>query len=108
MDTIEEKCVALLHDVLEDSDCTASIFQSEGLPSDVINGVVTLTKPIGMPYMGYIENIARQPNKTPRKVKMADLRDNMNVLRLGSISGKDVKRLEKYHKAYMYLNYIGD
>ena len=52
-------------------------------------------------YDAYIYEVAKNP--IARKVKMADIVDNINVLRLDSVEEKDLQRIKKYHLAYNYL-----
>jgi len=33
------------------------------------------------------------------RVKLLDIEDNMDVTRLGELTGKDLERLQKYHAA---------
>lgn len=100
MDTDIERCVALLHDVVEDSDvpleCLAKWF-----PDEVINAVDHLTHKDGVPYMDYIDRVAR--NQLASKVKLADLRDNMRVERIPKMTDNAFRRLQKYHKAIQRL-----
>jgi (p)ppGpp synthase/HD superfamily hydrolase len=67
--------VGLLHDVLEDTDLTADDLVASGVPSQVVEAVVVLTKRPDEPYDRYIERIAG--NELARRVKLADLRDNL-------------------------------
>lgn len=101
METIEEKTVALLHDVVEDSDYTADYLKSEGIPSNIVDAVLALTKNEGEDYESFIERVLT--NKLAIKVKIADIEDNINVLRLKSISNTDLQRVEKYHRSWQKL-----
>ena len=97
--------IALLHDVLEDStDITPKdIYNTFG--EDILNTIRTLTHLRGEDYIDYIVRIRKDPNAV--KVKLADLKDNMNILRLTLIKAKDAARLNKYKKykdAYKILN----
>ncbi|KKL14997.1 hypothetical protein LCGC14_2510050, partial [marine sediment metagenome] len=97
---------ALLHDVLEDSTIitTEDIHHSFG--EGVLNTVLTLTRIKNEDYFDYIAriNVDADANADAVKVKLADLRDNMNVLRLRHITDKDIARLNKYAAAYKLLN----
>lgn len=55
-------------------------------------------------YETYIYEVTKNP--IARKVKLADIEDNINVLRLSLIEDKDLQRIKKYHKAYNYLKKI--
>lgn len=93
--------VALLHDLLEDCPEWNAEVLRHFFNEDIVRDVVTLTKLPDEPYEDYIERI--KPEYFARKVKLADLKDNMDITRLDSLSSGAVKRLKKYHMAYRYL-----
>lgn len=93
--------VAVLHDVLEDSEITADDLRTEGYTEEVILALETLTKRKGEDYDDFIERVATSP--LARRVKLADLEDNMNVYRLTKVSGNDLDRIKKYHTAWRRL-----
>ena len=95
------KRVALLHDVLEDTDATIEELIQLGLSDEEIEAVVLLTKPKKEDYMDYVKRVAKNP--IAREVKLQDLTHNMDLTRLKEITEKDLKRKEKYEKAYQYL-----
>ena len=100
MDTVEEKIVAILHDVLEDTDVTYN--ELDLIFGDtVMIGIEGLTKPKGVSYDDYLKQVAL--NTLSTKVKLADLRDNLNLLELPIIEPYHLKRAEKYYNAYRYL-----
>lgn len=101
VDTQEEKAVALLHDVLEDSPYTAEELVLAGLPETVVSAVQTLTNKKGQDYQQYLELVKSSP--IARRVKLADLKHNSDLSRLATITEKDRERLEKYKKAIDYL-----
>jgi (p)ppGpp synthase/HD superfamily hydrolase len=74
---IEEKtkCVAVLHDVFEDTPLTVKTLQENGVPSDVIDAVLILTKTKGESYLDYLMSVSGHP--IARIVKIEDIRDNM-------------------------------
>lgn len=80
METLEEKTVALLHDVIEDSNFTANDLKERGFPNEIINAVQVLSKPSEMNYSDYISSIKN--NQLGKRVKLADLQDNMNLSRI--------------------------
>lgn len=102
VDTEEEKAVALLHDVLEDSPITAQELLSAGLPETVVSAVQVLTKKKGQDYQMYLELV--KSNSIARRVKLADLKHNSDLSRLATVTEKDLERLEKYKKAIDYLS----
>ena len=102
VDSEEEKAVALLHDVIEDSSVTAEELLNAGLPETVVTAVQILSKKKGQDYQTYLENVKSNP--LARVVKLADLKHNSDLSRLSSITDKDLERLEKYKKAIDYLS----
>ena len=100
--TEDEKAVALLHDVIEDSPFTAEELLQAGLPETVVTAVQVLTKKKGQDYQTYLENV--KSNSLARFVKLADLKHNSDLSRLSSVTDKDLERLEKYKKAIDYLS----
>ena len=102
MQTETEKIAAVLHDVVEDSDLTIEQLREKGFPPDVLNAVECLTHRNGEDYETYIERV--KTNETARKVKIADLEDNMNLQRIArELTEKDFKRIEKYHRIWREL-----
>ena len=101
VDTQEEKAVALLHDVLEDSPYTVEELILAGLPETVVTAVQVLTKKKGQDYQQYLELVKSNP--IARCVKLADLKHNSDLSRLATITEKDLERFEKYKKAIDYL-----
>lgn len=104
MDTEHEICAALLHDVMEDTDTTASDLRSAGIPAEYVETCKLLTHADGLSYEDYI--CALKDNPVARKVKIADLRHNSDVSRLNARpTAQDLQRLEKYRAA---LNALED
>lgn len=97
----DERIVALLHDVIEDTNYT--IDDLKFLSEEQKEALLLLTYDENMPYMEYIEAVKK--NKIASRVKLADLEQNMNLKRLKTISNKDLKRLEKYKRAKEILLY---
>ena len=98
----EEKAVALLHDVLEDSSITAEELLIAGLPEEIVTAVQVLTKQPMQAYQAYLETLKTNP--LARVVKLADLKHNSDLSRLTSITKKDRDRLKKYKKAIDFLS----
>ncbi|EMZ44848.1 hypothetical protein HMPREF1224_11728 [Pseudomonas sp. P179] len=96
-----EQAVSLLHDVIEDSDTTAEDLLNEGFPKNVVEAVVLLSRRRGESYEVFIERIC--PHPLARKIKLADIEDNLNVLRLASLGEPDLRRVSKYHQAWRRL-----
>lgn len=100
--TEQEKAVALLHDVLEDSDITAADLLAYGLSNEVVTAVQTLTKKKGQSYQDYLEKV--KSNNLARVVKLADLKHHSDLSRLKSVSDTDRERVKKYKNAIRYLS----
>ena len=100
--TDEEKAVAYLHDVIEDTELTLEDLYEYGLSKEVIEAVDIITKKRGEDYQSYLNLVKK--NKLARAVKLADLRHNSDLTRLTKVTEKDIKRKEKYQKAIDFLN----
>jgi len=98
----EQKIVALLHDVVEDTDWTFEDLVGEGFSEHVIEALRLLTHTDGSPYPEYIERLST--NTLAKAVKKADLTDNMDLKRIPEPTEKDFARLQKYHRAWTTLN----
>lgn len=94
-------CVALLHDVLEDTDMTAAQLQAEGFPPEVLAALQLLTHAEGVPYLTYVAAIKKNP--VAAAVKLADLRHNSDLTRLDHVDDAARARVEKYAKAIALL-----
>lgn len=100
--TIEEKIAGVLHDVVEDSDWTFEMLEKEGIPKDVMDALRCVTKlSEDDDYDHFIERVKTNPLAV--KVKLNDLKDNMDITRLGEVTEKDLARLNKYIRAYKQL-----
>lgn len=95
MDSEEEICVALLHDVLEDTDYTVEDICDLGFPDSVIEAVNCITRPKGMEYLEYIKQVKK--NKLATKVKLADIENNLDEQRLALC----ICNVEKLKKRYI-------
>lgn len=100
-DTEIEQIAAVLHDVVEDSTYTLDDLRTEGFSAAVIEIVDLLTHRDKDSYEHYIERIRTNP--VARRVKLADLADNMDIKRLDQLTTKALARLERYHKAWLFL-----
>ena len=102
MKTDLEMSVALLHDVIEDSDITAEQLLAEGIPAEVVEAVVCVSKNENESYQDFVARAKK--NKLAAKIKIADIEDNIDVLRLASLDETDLARIKKYHSAWLFLN----
>lgn len=94
-------CVALLHDVIEDTAVTFDDLAEKGFPAEVIDALRLLTHDPAVPYMDYVAEIKKNPVATA--VKLADLRHNSDTTRLDVVDEKALQRVEKYAKAIDFL-----
>lgn len=106
MTTEAETCVALLHDVVEDTEVTLDDLAKAGFPEEVLEALRLMTHDPATPYMEYVGEIRKNP--IARRVKLADLTHNSNPDRLDAIDEKTKARLEKYRQAKELLLSGGD
>jgi (p)ppGpp synthase/HD superfamily hydrolase len=93
--------VALLHDIVEDTDVSFKDLEKQGFSDEIINALKLLTHDENTPYMEYVGEIKK--NNIATKVKLADLRHNSDLSRLSVIDEKALKRKAKYEKAIKFL-----
>ena len=101
MDTEETVCVALLHDVVEDTDYTLEDLIAMGFPKPVTDALALMTHDENVPYLDYVSKL--KDNPVARQVKLADLKHNSDLTRLDRIDEKALERVEKYRKAMELL-----
>lgn len=102
METEHEVCVALLHDVIEDSNHTLEELSRAGFPNEVVQAVGVLTRDPHMHYLDYVAKVRRNP--IARRVKLADLTHNSDLTRLTDVTEQDKRRLLKYRMAQAILS----
>lgn len=91
----DEKVVSLLHDVLEDKDVTKEELLEIGFPSKIVNDVSVLTRVKDLSYNDYIDSIIKNGSKEALEVKLADLKNNIDLTRIKNPTVKDYERVEK-------------
>jgi guanosine-3',5'-bis(diphosphate) 3'-pyrophosphohydrolase len=96
-------CIALGHDLVEDTDVTVKYLE-ENFNEEIAMGISVLTKPTNQTYDDYIKFVSNHHSIVP--IKLADLRHNMDASRLKGLTKKDFDRMEKYMRAYTYLSKI--
>jgi (p)ppGpp synthase/HD superfamily hydrolase len=104
MTSEKARIVAVLHDVVEDGRDNGWTFDrlaAEGFSDEIIDAIDGVTRRDQESYEEFIERSAR--NDVSREVKIGDLEDNMNVLRLNDLTPKNFERLERYHRAWKKL-----
>ena len=94
--------VALLHDVVEDTDYTLEDLAAEGFGKDLLEAVALMTHEDDVPYLDYVAKL--KDNPIARAVKLADLAHNSDLSRIGEVDEETKQRLEKYKKAIALLN----
>ena len=97
----DEMITALMHDVVEDGGITLADLENLGFSKNVVSAIDCLTKRDNESYEAFINRINQ--NSLAKKIKIEDLKDNMDLTRLDSISNKDIARAQKYHKALSIL-----
>ena len=103
VDGESEKIVAVLHDVVEDSNWTFEALLAEGFSIEVIEALKSVTKNSdNEDYDSFIQRAMENP--IGRKVKIADLRDNLDVTRITELGEKGLQRINKYKKALKLLS----
>lgn len=100
-DDEELQCIALAHDLVEDTETTYTELYEMGFTPRIISGIRALTKQVGETYDEYKVRVKENPDAV--RVKMADLRHNTDIRRLKGVTAKDLARVEKYHKFFLEL-----
>lgn len=100
-DDEELMCIALGHDVVEDTSVTYKDLCDAGISERVIDGIKALTKVPGETYDEYKERVFA--SEDAMRVKLADLRHNTDIRRLKGVSEKDIARMAKYHVFFMEI-----
>ena len=102
VDTDEERMAAVLHDVLEDCPgVTLADLARLGAPAAVLRAVALLTRAEGVSWDDYIARLA--PHPMARRIKLADLADNMDLRRSDGLREKDLDRYNRYLRARKFL-----
>ena len=99
MDDEVSVCVALLHDVVEDTEVTFADLEAQGISITVIESLNLLTHDDAIPYIEYVQRIKDSGKRSAIAVKLADLRHNSDVSRFDTVDAKTIVRLEKYKTA---------
>ena len=94
-------CVALLHDVVEDTDISFEQLSDAGFSDEIISAIKLMTHDDSVPYMEYVIKIKANP--IAAAVKLADLRHNSDLTRLDTVDENVKQRAEKYNKAIQLL-----
>ena len=100
-DDEKAKIVALLHDTIEDTYVTPQLLRTIGFDDDIVEAVLALSRRTDETYAEFI--VRASQNEIAKKVKIADLEDNMDIRRLHEISDMDMVRIRKYLHSWRYL-----
>jgi (p)ppGpp synthase/HD superfamily hydrolase len=101
MQTEAEQIVAVLHDVVEDSDVTLETLRGMGYSEEVVTAIDHLSRRKNESYEQFIQRI--KPHPLAVRVKLADLRDNMDIRRNATLDEKALKRFKRYRNAWFEL-----
>lgn len=94
--------VGLLHNILEDTECTVETLKENGFDDEIIDAIVAITRRKDEhSYFDFINRV--KSNEIARVVKIYDLENNMDIRRLSKLEEKDLKRLKKYWYCWKYL-----
>ncbi len=93
--------VALLHDIVEDTEYTLADLAAMGFSQAVLDAIALMTHDDDTPYMDYVARIKGNPIATA--VKLADLAHNSDITRLDTVTEHDLARAEKYRQAIALL-----
>jgi GTP diphosphokinase / guanosine-3',5'-bis(diphosphate) 3'-diphosphatase len=103
--TETQKCVAICHDLLEDTTTTIEELHKIGMPDNMITIIVALTHIKNEPNTTYWQRILDEPSGDARLVKIADIKDNLSESRMSQLPEEVQTRLkEKYNRALQYLD----
>ena len=100
-DDDELMSIAVLHDIIEDTNVTYDDLRNAGMSQRIIVGVAAMTKQRGQTPAEYLDQVLANPDAV--RVKMADLRHNSDIRRLKGVTQKDIERIEKYNRMYEEL-----
>lgn len=100
MSTDEEKAVAYLYDVVEDTNISLEDLRKI-FSSNIVEALDAITKRENETYEDYLNRVSM--NKIARKVKISDMLHNIDLTRLEKITKKDIERTNKYKRSIIYL-----
>ncbi len=100
-DDEELQCIALGHDVIEDTDVTYQDLRESGMTDRIVSGIAALTKLPGQTLEEYKAQVFA--NVDAMRVKLCDLRHNTDIRRLKGVRQKDIDRMARYHMFYLEI-----
>lgn len=105
-DDDELNCIAVGHDIIEDTDLNEGDLQAEGFSDRVVDGIFRLSKKENQTHISYLVDILSSYDAC--RVKLADLRHNTDIRRLKGLREKDLQRIQKYHKMHTQIKMMID
>lgn len=93
--------IAVLHDIVEDTNVALGGLSDRGYSDRVVNAIDGLTRRKNETYTDFIKRCALNPDSL--EVKLSDLRHNSQIMRMKGVEQKDLDRISKYFKSYQYL-----
>jgi (p)ppGpp synthase/HD superfamily hydrolase len=100
-DDEELQCIAVGHDLVEDTETSPIELHAMGFSDRVIEGILSVTKVKGETDAEYRQKVKSNPDAI--RVKIEDLRHNSDIRRLKGIRPKDIQRMIGYHEFYLEL-----
>lgn len=101
MNTEDEKISAVLHDIIEKTNCTLEDLKQLGFSNKIINTVDALSKRKGEDYSDYIKRVKKDTDAV--KIKIADLEDNMDIRNIKELTQTDIEKMNRRKKYYNEL-----
>ena len=95
------RIVAVLHDVVEDTSWTFEELREAGFSEEILDALGAVTKREGEEYFAFVARAASNP--VARPVKVADIRDNLDLSRITQPTARDHERLDRYRAALAQL-----
>ena len=99
--SLDEQIVAVLHDIVEDTDVSFQALKESGFSETVVSAVRALTKQDGESRVEAARRAVQDP--VARAVKLADVTDNMDLSRIPNPSDKDHARMKEYEEVRAIL-----
>ncbi len=103
-ENIKDKIVGMLHDIVEDTDCTILMLKSLGFPCELTDAVDAISRREGESVDDYYARVIA--NEIATRVKKRDLEHNIKLTRLNTLTQKDMDRAVAYHRRLKLLTII--
>ncbi|MFA6831061.1 MAG: GTP pyrophosphokinase [Bacteroidaceae bacterium] len=100
-ETKEQKIVALLYDTIKKAAIDPECLISEGFPSFIIDAILSITQQNEESYSEFIFRAKQNP--IGRRVKINDILDQMNLVKLETITEANIEKLHKHIEALHVL-----